>query len=259
MRLGRAALRQRGLALALFLVASAAAAQADVPLTTGSFSVSATATDILGDERAELFAAAVPADETIEWHVVVPDDYSPSRPAGLLVYVSPSMSGALPRGWAPVLARHNLIWVAANDSGNRVSVARRVAYAVLAAGLIGDRYRLEKERVLVGGFSGGAKVSGLLAAQFPDLFHGGLYIGGAERWEAGTRAANIERMKQNRYVFLAGREDFNLPLARRVRSQYEAAGIDRTELIIVPRTGHDLPSPRRLAPALEFLLAAGPE
>lgn len=244
-------------AICVVAVCAGAVAAADPPPAgVGSFLLTATPEDILGAERAELFTSVMPADETIAWEVVVADSYTPKKPAGLLVYVSPSNSGKLPRGWKSLLDEHNLIWVAANASGNRVAVSRRMGYAVFAPALIGERYEVDESRVFLSGFSGGARVSGLLAAQYPSLFRGAVYIGGAETWDEGTPLANLERMRTNRFVFLVGSEDANRAVAREVQSDYEAAGMLDNQAIVVRRMGHVLPEAREMHKALVFIDAS---
>lgn len=243
----------RGMIVLVAVFCGCAAQADDGPARTGSFALGATPEDILGSERAELFTSVMPVDETINWEVVVPDSYTSERPAGLLVYVSPSDSGKLPRGWRKLLSEHNLIWVAANVSGNRVAVSRRMAYAVFAPAVIGDRYAVDEARVFLAGFSGGARVSGLLAAQYPTLFRGAIYIGGAERWDAQTPATNLERMRDNRFVFLVGSEDANRAVARSVQTDYETEGFTASKMIVVRRIGHVLPEARYVHSALEFL------
>jgi hypothetical protein len=149
-------------------------AQNEAKLTqVGSFVVTTSAAAILGEEAAENFAAIVSADEQIEWEFTVPENYDPENPPGLLVYISPSNSGYIPRGWGRLTTSKNLIWVAANNSSNQVQVARRITYALLAVGLAGDRYKIDNERIYLSGFSGGARVSGLLAPSYPGVFRGG--------------------------------------------------------------------------------------
>lgn len=224
---------------------------ADAP--TGSFGLSATTTDILGPDRAADFASVIAVDEAIEWEIVVPDNYDPQKPPWLLVYVSPSDSGRLPRGWLKLLKSHSLIWVAGNASGNRVPVARRITFAVLGSALVAERYELDERRVYLAGFSGGARVSGLAAAAYPTLFRGAIYIGGAELWGQQSRPDDLERMRQNRFVFLVGSEDANRAVARAVHSKYAQAGIGDLKMIVVRRMGHVLPESRFMSGALDFL------
>ncbi len=145
----------------------------------------------------------------------------------------------------------------ANKSGNQVRVARRITYAVLAAALVADRYKLDRKRIYLAGFSGGARVSGLVAANYPDLFRGAVYMGGAEVWGDTVYPATLASMQRNRYAFLVGGEDHNRSAALAVQTRYEDAGIAATNMKIIRRVGHVLPEARHMISALKFLDGAG--
>ena len=238
--------------VAVLLCQTVLSQTSDTP-RVGRFTLGSTTEAILGADRARKYSTVVPAGERIEWEVAVPETYDSADPPGLLVYVSPSDSGAPPRGWLKLLRTHNLIWVAANRSGNRVQVPRRISYAVLAAGLVADRYELDEKRIYLSGFSGGARVSGLIAGEYPTVFRGAVFIGGAELWDSQSSAENLERMRQNRYVFLVGSEDANRAVARSVHSAYEKANIPGIRMTVVRRMGHVLPEARYMNGAIEFL------
>jgi poly(3-hydroxybutyrate) depolymerase len=220
---------------------------------TGTFAISATPVEIFGPDSAENFASIIPVDEAISWQITVPASYDPANPPGLLVYISPSDSGSLPRKWNGLPESHNLIWVAANESGNQIEVARRITFTLFAVGLINARYSIDSSRIYLSGFSGGARVAGLVAAAYPQVFKGQIYVGGAEFWDSEPVPARLELMQQNRYVFLVGAEDDNRRIARAVASKYEAAGIRSVELTVVPKIGHQLPRHRYMADALDYL------
>lgn len=223
---------------------------------TGSFSIKATPLEVVGPDSAANFASVVPLDETVTWQITVPESYEPENPPGVLVYISPSNSGKLPRGWKDLPESHNLIWIAADDSGNRIEVAHRITYTLFAILLVGDRYSIDSNRIYLSGFSGGARVAGLVAAAYPEVFKGDIYIGGAETWEGDLTADKLEAMKQNRYVFLAGSDDFNRRMVRKVASEYTAAGIGNIEQRIIAHQGHELPTASIMSDALNFLDAA---
>ena len=86
----------------------------------GYVSVAASAEEILGDDAGTLFRSAVDPNEINEWAVYVPESYDPGSPPGLLVFISPTESGRMPGRYRQVLDDHNLIWIGANHSGNRV-------------------------------------------------------------------------------------------------------------------------------------------
>jgi dienelactone hydrolase len=249
----------RAIALIFLSFAYGAGAQTagnPVAPQTGAYTITATSEEAVGADSAAAFAAIIPPDEIVEWQVVVPENYSAERPPGLLVYISPSDSGSLPRQWSGLPETHNLIWIAAERSGNRRSVARRIAYALFAAGLSSRHYKIDASRIYLSGFSGGARVAGLVAAAYPQLFRGNIYIGGAELWESEPAPAVLEAMRRNRYVFLVGTEDPNRDVARSVANKYEEAGIEGVRRMIISRLGHELPKQEDMEVSLDYLAGA---
>jgi len=242
----------QGLVLVGICVGSLCAEETQEP-RTGVFELTGSAIEILGAGAAEGFSSLVEPDEIIEWEVVVPDNYDPARPAGIIVYISPSDSGRIPGRWAKILRSHNLIWVAANRSGNRVPVPRRIGYAILAPAMLDLHYEIDKSRIYLAGFSGGSRVSGMVASMYPRLFHGAIYMGGAEPWADEAPPQQIATMQVNRYAFIVGSKDENRWVALAVQKQYEEAGIDMTWLKIIQRGGHVLPEARIIVSALDFL------
>lgn len=235
------------------IVCNARAQSADEAWQTGSFEISATPTEIVGPEAAANFAAIVPPGKSINWQIVVPETYDPSDPPGLLIYISPSDSGRLPRQWNGLADTHNLIWAAADQSGNEIEVARRITYTLFGVGLISSRYKIKPQRVYLSGFSGGARVAGLVAAAYPQVFRGDIYIGGAEFWENEPSAGKLDVMKRNRHVFLVGTDDFNRRMSNQVANKYEDAGIKNIKRMIISRRGHALPDIGDMTIALNYL------
>jgi len=219
----------------------------------GSFTIETTTAEILGDEGAARFAAIVQADELIEWEFTIPENYDATDPPGLLVYISPSNSGYIHNGWGRLTTSRNLIWVAANKSGNQVQVARRITYALLAVGLADKHYEINRDRIYLSGFSGGARVSGLLAPSYPGVFKGAIYMGGAEIWGPEEAPLNLAEMQNNRYAFLVGSEDGNRRDTLHVRDRYTEVGLTNTSLKIIQRMGHFLPEARHMVVALDYL------
>ncbi len=230
-----------------------AAEDTDQSTRTGSFSISATPTEIVGPDSAANFESVIPVDEAISWQITVPESYDPDQPPGILVYISPSNSGKMPRSWLSLPESHNVIWIGAEKSGNRIAVSRRVTMALFAVGLINSRYNIDGRRVYLSGFSGGARVAGLVAAAYPAIFKGDIYIGGAETWEDDLTPDKLEAMQKNRYVFITGSDDFNRRMVRNAAAEYEAAGIESIELKIIAHHGHDLPTASIMSDALNFL------
>lgn len=131
--------------------------------------------------RAGKSLAAQPLDLAAERFVVYVPPQAPPRGYGLLVFVPPWNEAALPPSWAPVLDRHGMIFVSAARSGNDVSVlGRREPLALIGAANIESRYKVDPERVYVGGLSGGSRIAMRIALGYPDVFRGAFLNAGSD-------------------------------------------------------------------------------
>ena len=120
-------------------------------------------------------------DLTQESFTVYVPPVAPPQGYGLLVFIPPWEKGALPGGWAGVLDQHGVIFVSASKSGNDEKILdRRIPLALLGAYNIMQRYPVDKDRVYVGGLSGGSRVAMRAALGYPDLFHGALLNAGSD-------------------------------------------------------------------------------
>ena len=104
----------------VLLAINSSARADDAPSRLGAYAFTSTTLSLLGDEAARNFETSIPKNENISWGVYVPKTYSPDRPAGVVVYISPSNSGEIPEAWVATLKAQNLIWVSANNSGNKI-------------------------------------------------------------------------------------------------------------------------------------------
>ena len=218
----------------------------------GEASLAATAYEILGDEATALLGSAVDPHEINEWAVYVPESYDPETPAGLLVFISPTDSGRMPGRYRPVMDDNNLIWIGAHHSGNRVRVARRIGLALLATAIADGNYRIDPSRVYVSGFSGGGRTASAVAPEYAQLFTGAIYICGVNFWDA-RKPKQLDRVRDNRYVFLTGSKDFNRSETRRVHRAYRRADVDNVMLLEVAGMDHRMPPAEHLAHAITFL------
>ncbi len=242
-------------ALLIALLASPTAAHSSdttEAAPTGRYQIHRTIAEIVDAETLDVIADMVSPDDTVSWSVHVPESYDPTRPAGLLVYISPTNRGWMPRAWSSVIDEKNLIWIAADDAGNRVPVARRMVLATVAPGIIQESYAIDPDRIYLSGFSGGGKVSGMVAPEFAHTFRGAIYVGGAAFW-ARDEHPYIDQIRDNRYVFVAGDSDFNLELTERIHHRYRGAGVEHIKLMIIRGMGHDTPGKSDFRRAIEFL------
>ena len=211
-------------------------------------------------------SAAGLREQAIDLSVESFDVYVPptSPPDGyaLLVFISPSQKSYLPAGWASVLNKHGVIFVSASKSGNDESVLdRRVPLALLGAFNMMQLYPIAKDRVYIGGFSGGSRVAMRVALGYPDLFHGAVLNAGSDR--LGTEqlilpSADLFKQFQSsaRLVYVTGSQDswiIQSDIASR-ESTYEWCALGTiTDTMI--KAGHEIADPASLDRALSALAA----
>lgn len=252
-------------------------ARADAP-RTGAYITSFTQTTPLAEQREvaermlhrivyeeDLAAGSLPAGQSVDpakesWHVYVPEGYTGKEPYGVLVWVAPYDSGEIPYGWQGQLSDHKLIYVAADKSGNDQGVMdRRVPLALTGLVNIMAQYDVDKSRVYVGGFSGGGVTASRIAADYADVFTGGLFVSTSEGiGSENTPVPPLERytgMKEHgRYVFTIGTEETNNQvMTGRAVDQYRSLCVLRVQFIHIPNRGHSDLEPRIFARALKYL------
>ena len=244
-----------GTALPLILLAGIAICQEAGPVTavrTGELRLTFSLSEVVGQKAAANLESVLPPDEPITWRLYVPDNYSPDNPPGLMVYISPHPSGRIPKGWGRVMDDQNMIWIGANESGNDVKVVARAVFAMIARTVAGRHYKINPERVYLSGFSGGAKVAGIVAADHPQWFKGAIYMAGARFWDDRTPKL-LELVKDNHYVFLVGTMDQARQPTRKVYKQYLSSGVDHSKLMIINNLGHREPKIRDFNAAIQYL------
>lgn len=199
-------------------------------------------------------------DLTAERFVLYVPAHAPAGGYGLLVFVPPWDEAQLPHGWAPVLDRYGVIFVSAARSGNSADVVgRREPLALLAADNVMKRYRVDPQRVYIGGFSGGSRIALRLALAYPDLFRGALLNAGSDPLDAGPPSpparALLERFQEStRIVLVTGEHDaLHLSMDRASLESMSEWCVFDTAAEITPGAGHELAGPAALARALDAL------
>lgn len=169
-------------------------------------------------------------DPSSERYLVhVPDSYAGNVPYGLVVFIdADEVVSQVPDGWASVLDARQMLFVAPENAGNDQDNNRRMGLAVLGALEMMKRYRIDSSRVYVAGYSGGARMAGMLGFYQPDVFHGTIQNCGADfyrqvptvyaaSWVSttgrpyGTFQATDEEIvqaKRVRFVLVTGTNDF---------------------------------------------------
>lgn len=187
----------------------------------------------------------------VSWQVHVPKNYSPSKPAGVLVYINSGNGGKLPGKWKILMEKHNLIWIGADNAGNDYYTYWRMVMAREGLRRLKETHEINDERVYVSGMSGGGRVSSLIAMRDPDVFKGAIYLCGCN--VPNKDAKKIKIAKDNYYVLLSGTKDFNLPGTKTVHQFYQANKIKNSKLVVVNGLAHRTPEAKEMDEALEYL------
>jgi poly(3-hydroxybutyrate) depolymerase len=213
----------------------------------------------------------VPSNE--RFFVYVPSGYTGSEAYGLIVFTYADASAELPAGWQAVLAARKYIFVAAENAGNDQPHGRRLGLAVMGALEMMKTYRVDPARVYAAGFSGGARMSGLLAFYQSDVFRGTLQNCGADFYKgvpivsATTQLdtagqpygrlvasdAEVRGARKVRFVLITGTNDFRRGNILDIfHGGFERDGF-QAKLFDVPGMSHDICDGETLSRALDFL------
>jgi predicted esterase len=267
-------------AMFLFFVVSAEAAP--VPHQKGSFTAVFEQYSPLSDAKSisNRMVVNVEQDSNKEhrydiaqesFEVYVPDCYDSNTPFGLIVWISAGASGGIePCNIKPLMDKHKLVWVGANNSGNKErTYERRIPLALDAAYNMQKLYNIDPNRVYVAGISGGGRVASVTAIHHSDVYNGGIFVIGANYWEnmrvpdqngiwracaPRPRPGNLLRAKKfGRYVLLTGDTDDNRLEMHTYYEQGFSKCLDHVLYIQVPGMGHKMPPAEEFEKALEYV------
>ena len=189
----------------------------------------------------------------------MPKTYKPGVPHGLLVYISAGNDGSPSADWVPLLEKHSLLWIGANQSGNERLVWYRTNLALDAVHNMKKQYAVDENRVYVSGESGGGRSASRTALEYPDVFAGGIFIIGCDYFRT---VKNVEPGKstvfkasfpepgkslldkaksQNRYVLLTGEKDMNRYPCLSMFGAFKEDKFAHVTIFDVPGMGHERP------------------
>ena len=221
--------------------------------------------------RYRLMAAETPPDydvakETFE--IILPAGFQKQKDYGLFIWIHSGDAPQIPKPWEAILAKHDLIFIGARNSGNRRNVFDRIRLAIDANHNARQFLKIDGRRVYVSGFSGGSRVASMLGVAWGDMFSGTICCMGVNFYtdvEApdgkvyGTSFLPDEELlplikPACRYSLITGSKDFNLP---NTQGAYENGflkeGFKHVQLLEVPDHGHQLPPAEWLEKAISFL------
>jgi poly(3-hydroxybutyrate) depolymerase len=207
-----------------------------------------TAAELFPAAQAKALAYTLDPDRRITYRVRLPPG---AAPHGVLVFVSPRDEADLREGWADVLDKHNLVWIAAQGYGNDKPRAQRVLVALMALKHLQRTLPLDRARLYVGGMSGGGRIASQALARFPGFFSGALCIVGADYVTPESQL--VPELATKRVVFMTGDGDFNRREMRAVYSRFLDAGVTHAHLMDLQDFDHQYPDAEQLDAALALL------
>lgn len=201
------------------------------------------------------------------WKIYVPESYDPKKPSGIFYFISSNDNPGLPKNWRTVINKHNVIWVAAQKSGNKVFTYWRHCLALNGIKLIKERYNIDTNRIFLGGNSGGGRAASILSIYYPEIIKGANYHVGCNFWgnislnngrytpgfAKDKKIKTLKEAQQNYYVFTTGTKDFNLEGTKNVHAAYLKANFKNCKLTIVDGLGHSQVPAEAFDQALTFL------
>jgi hypothetical protein len=213
----------------------------------------------------------VPQNE--RYFTYVPQSYTGADPYGLIVFTYADPTAGLPSGWQGVLDARKYIFVAAENAGNDQPRGRRLGLAVLGALKAMKIYRIDPNRVYAAGFSGGARMAGILGFYQSDVFRGTIQNCGADFYRPvpvvdGTSSLDtsgkpygrvdasdddVRKAKTVRFALVTGTRDFRHGNILDIfHGGFERDGF-KAKLFDVLGMSHDICDRETLSHALDFL------
>jgi hypothetical protein len=205
------------------------------------------------------------ATETMR--VRLPREYDPRRPAGLLVWASPTPDGSVPAVLDDALDALDMVCIGVDDAGNDRDVPDKFQLYFDAVATASRRFHIAPGRVYIAGMSGGGKVSSILCICFPEIFAGAIPIVGLATYTrlepdwgdhhqpyfAAPRGPALRQAHARPIAPISGPSDYNYAEMRARFERLEEDGFERLRFFEDPEMGHAMPGPGLLAEALRYV------
>lgn len=193
---------------------------------TGSYRVKSTPRIIMGDAIDSANANIVQPDTEITWSLFVPENYDPTKPAGVLLYQSNRDPNNEPIGWKSVMEERNMILLIIYNSGEQEP--REIMMTVFGLSLVQDMYKINTNRIYITGYVGCA-VAGLTSKIYANIVKGAIYYNCIPSTWIDEEPPLIDDMRQNRYVFYHGKDAMTKTGLKQAERKYNKSGIENTK------------------------------
>lgn len=186
------------------------------------------------------------------FELYVPTGMDSSRPAPLILFISPGSAAAGLSQFRALCDRNGVVFASPHRAGNQTPGPRRIRIVMDTLDEVRRRIKIDPDRTYIGGFSGGGRIAFAIATALPEYFGGALPIcaGGQLREEPWLRQRVIER---HRFALITGERDFNRGEIERL-TQTVLSGVGVTSRVwTVAGLGHAIPSGKTLNEAYRWL------
>jgi predicted esterase len=212
------------------------------------------------------FPAYAITNETFQ--VLIPGTYSTNKTWGLLVWISPSDDPMLPPDWKAELENRGLLFVSAHHSGNERHPMDRFRLALDATCNICRQYKVDRQRIYLGGFSGGSRMASMLGVAYADIFAGTLCVCGVNFYTSVAASGGkyfpamfvpdpgtlLLAKRSRRFVLLTGEHDENRENTQAMSTNgFKREGFRHVLYLEVPGMAHAMPDANVFRKALDFL------
>ncbi len=204
--------------------------------------------------------------EQESFRLTPPPDPIPGRPMGLIVWINPTERGSVPPTVTEAAARIGLAVVVSRNAGNTRPVVDRLQISLDAVASAERSIWLDRERIYVGGMSGGGRLASMLWAGAPDVFTGAVCVvginsqhrvptGSGTVWPASHKVPAPPlgtTLRPHPIAAISGVRDFNFTESGARIDALIRDGF-RARLFDVPDLGHTLPNAGHLADAFGWI------
>ncbi len=201
------------------------------------------------------------------FHVRLPKNFDPSTPSGVLVWISPTPSGAIHDSFKQACDELGLIAIGVDNNGNKRPITDRLQNHLDSIETLAQHARIDRERIYLTGMSGGGRCSGILQIAFPEHFAGAVPIVGLDTYHnAPTGTPNqywpkavgkpagkwFKLLKERRIRSITGTADFNEPEMVKRTELLKQDGLN-IEIDVIPGMAHTFPNAQQFRDALEWV------
>ncbi len=199
-----------------------------------------------------------------------------SGPYGVLGWTNPGDQLAIPKKFEPLFEEFGIVAITAERCGNKQVSERRAGLLVSGMMALSECVRINRERVVLSGLSGGGRLSALGCFVHPEFFTGAVsWCGGnfhkdypdlekenyvhygiakSHNNPDAVTAKNVSDARRKiRFVMVTGEKDFNYKDSHSIEAAMKKDGFN-VQLIDEPGLGHTVGSVESMRRALDYVL-----